>query len=162
MGTLSRCVSPFLATHDPLVGISTATVARNSELESRVVALEQELTALKHIHSATLAAAGGRGGGHNPQTHEVHLFNCHCRRHLTGYLGDFHSLRWAGARPRSKYYTDHTSVIDGDANVFDQSFFRAGERGGHAAGQVLAKGIADYLGSLNELGAVARISFWVS
>jgi hypothetical protein len=52
-------------------------------------------------------------------------------------------------------------VIDGDANVFDQSYFREGERGGYAAGQTLAKGVAEYLTALNGLRLAARISFWV-
>jgi hypothetical protein len=115
---------------------------------------------MKHIHSATLEAAGGRNGGYKQHVPEVCAIS-YTQRQLIALQATFIHCGERRTRRLLKSNTEYAPVIDGDANVFDQTFFRAGERGGYAAGQVLAKGIADYLGSLNELGAVTRISFWV-
>jgi hypothetical protein len=52
-------------------------------------------------------------------------------------------------------------VIDGDSHIFNQTFFRMGERGGAEVGQLLAQGIANYLTKLRHLQLTRGISFWV-
>ncbi|CCM04847.1 uncharacterized protein FIBRA_07040 [Fibroporia radiculosa] len=142
-----------------LLDLSTVTVKRNAELETRVAELEVELAVWKQAHSVVVEAAEREKKAHNAQ---VATFN----RQLSST--DHLKVRQSILQPAA--FRDIRAqnqsplilcVVDGDANVFSSTLIAKGQQGGREAAQELTKGIAEHL-SQEGVQAFGRLSFWVT
>jgi hypothetical protein len=125
-----------------LLNLSTVTVKRNVELESRVADLEVELSVWKQAHSTVLEASEREMKAYNMQLSS-----------LNRQISTMESFR--NQNPLI------LCVVDGDGNIFTQSLLAQGQQGGRQAAQQLTKGIAEYL-SNEDVRLFGRLSFWVS
>ncbi|TCD66944.1 hypothetical protein EIP91_000722 [Steccherinum ochraceum] len=125
-----------------LLDLSTLTVNRNSELETRVSELELELAVWKQAHSTIRDAAEREKKSHNVQ---VATFN----RQIS-------TLSFI----KSQNPLIHCAV-DGNVNLFHSSFLTQGQQGGRKAAQSLTGLIAEYL-SQEDIQVFGRLSFWIT
>ncbi|GBE79330.1 hypothetical protein SCP_0205280 [Sparassis crispa] len=125
-----------------LLDLSTATVKRNGELETRVTELELELSVWKQAHSTVVDLADRDRKAHNAQ-----LATLNRQISSLGILNNLDPLILC--------------VLDGNANIFSQSLLAQGQQGGRQAAQELTKKIAEYL-SQEEVQVFGRLSFWVT
>ncbi|TDL29240.1 hypothetical protein BD410DRAFT_709553 [Rickenella mellea] len=124
--------------------LSSATIQKNIELTTRVSELEEELAVWKQARSATVDTAEREKRVYDDQ---VTLL-----KKRVAVLEAVHS-------PQEDSMI--LCVIDGSGNFFSESFLSAGQQGGRAAAQCLAKGIAQYLHN-EKIQPRGRFSFWVS
>jgi len=125
-----------------LLDLSTVTVKKNAELESRVTELEIELSAWKLAHANILETAEREKRAHNVQlsTFNRQISTLECFKNQSPLI---------------------LCVINGDENVFSRSLMVQGQQGGRQAAQALTKAIAEYLTS-EEIQVFGRLSFWIT
>ncbi|KAJ3550976.1 hypothetical protein NM688_g4956 [Phlebia brevispora] len=125
-----------------LLDLSTATVKRNSDLETRVTELELELSVWKQAHAAVVESAERDKKAHNAQVST-----------LNRQISSLETIK--SQNPLI------LCVIDGEANIFSPSLLAQGQYGGQQAAQQLTKGIAEYL-SQEDVQVFGRLSFWIT
>jgi hypothetical protein len=125
-----------------LLNLSTATVKRNVELETRLADLEVELTVWKQAHATTLEASERQVTAHNVQLSS-----------LNRQISSLESFK--NQSPLI------LCVLDGDGNIFAENLLKLGQQGGRQAAQQFTKGIAQYL-SNEDVHCFGRLSFWVT
>jgi hypothetical protein len=144
---------------DNAVDLANTTKAHNVDLEDRIMQLEHELYLYRKYCDAIPAA--------EPALEKDVRRTSVWHRYFLTVLVDL-KLVLCGmylftGLPEHEHWIQNV-VIDGDVNVFNQSFIRKGEQGGYEAAQTLGKGIADYLHRMAALGCIgipARPAFWV-
>lgn len=122
-----------------LLNLSSATLKRNAELESRVAELEVELAVWKQAHATALEGADREAKA--------------LKGRLAALNGQMDSL------------VNHSllvlCVVDGDACIFNEALLRQGHEGGRQAAQQLTKAVAEYLTREN-VHTLGHLSFWIT
>ncbi|KAJ7591209.1 hypothetical protein C8J56DRAFT_935005 [Mycena floridula] len=128
-----------------LLNLSSTTMQRKSDLETRVNELELELSIWKQAHAVAVEMAE-----RDMRAHNVHIANLN--RQISAL-----DLR----------YGDHKNsplilcVINGDQALFKPEYLAQGEQGGAEAAQHLTKVIAEHL-STEDVHIFGRLSFWIT
>ncbi|GJE84485.1 hypothetical protein PsYK624_005610 [Phanerochaete sordida] len=125
-----------------LLDLSTATVNRNADLESRVAELDLELSVWKQAHATVVESAERDKKAHNAQVTT-----------LNRQISSLETIK--NQNPLI------ICVVDAEANVFSPSLLRQGPAGGRQAAQLATKGIAEYL-SQEGVQVFGRLSFWIT
>ncbi|KAF8558841.1 hypothetical protein OG21DRAFT_1474666 [Imleria badia] len=124
------------------LALSSATIKRNVDLESRLAELEVELAVWKQAHATALEGA---------------------EREAKALKGRLAALNGQVASMESLMSQSLLilCVIDGDACVFTEALLRQGHEGGRQAAQQLTKAVADYLTS-EDIHVLGQLSFWIT
>ncbi|PFH52533.1 hypothetical protein AMATHDRAFT_139552 [Amanita thiersii Skay4041] len=143
MSTYLRSHRVGLPLLDLLLGLSDATVRRNSDLQSRVAELEMELSVWKQAHSAALEESEREAKAHNVQiaalNRQISCLDCFRENQNPLIL----------------------CVINGEEKIFLKELLVQGHLGGRTAAQNLTKAIAEHL-SKEDLHRFGRLSFWIT
>ncbi|EKM59408.1 uncharacterized protein PHACADRAFT_157775 [Phanerochaete carnosa HHB-10118-sp] len=131
-----------------LLDLSTSTVKRNSELESRVAELDLELSVWKQAHATVVESAERDRKAHNAQVTT-----------LNRQISSLETIK--RTPPRQNQNPLIICAIDAEVNVFHPSLLRQGYQGGRQAAQYTTKGIAEYL-SQEGVQVFGRLSFWIT
>ncbi|KAF8803669.1 hypothetical protein BYT27DRAFT_7225624 [Phlegmacium glaucopus] len=126
-----------------LLNLSSVTVRRNTDLESRVAELEVELSVWKQAHSVALEASEREVKAHNVQIAALNrqISNLDCFKTNQNPL--------------------ILCIINGDELVFNRELLNQGYQGGRTAAQQLTQAIAEHL-SKEETQVYGRLSFWIT
>lgn len=125
-----------------LLNLSSATLKRNTELESRVTELEVELAVWKQAHATALEGADREA------------------KALKGRLAALNS-QFTSMESLMNQSLLVLCVVDGDACIFTESLLRQGHDGGRQAAQQLTKVVAEYLTNEN-VHTLGHLSFWIT
>lgn len=160
VGDFSYPASRLVALCGDHADLSSATLKRNTELESRVTELEVELAVWKQAHATALEGADreakalkGRLAAMNNQ--------------FTSMESLMVGLPTTSTRVSSKDSQLKNQsllvlcVVDGDSCIFTESLLRQGHDGGRQAAQQLTKIVAEYLTSEN-VHTLGHLSFWIT
>ncbi|KAH9482825.1 hypothetical protein JR316_0004925 [Psilocybe cubensis] len=126
-----------------LFNLSTSTVRRNTELESRVADLELELSVWKQAHAVAVEA-----NERDTRVHNVQLAALNRQiSNLDGFKNNNNALILC--------------IINGDEFVFNRDLLHQGYQGGRTAAQRLTQAIAEQLAG-EEIHVFGRLSFWIT
>ncbi|KAF9008911.1 hypothetical protein BDQ17DRAFT_1388607 [Cyathus striatus] len=126
-----------------LLNLSSTTVQRNADLESRIAELEIELSVWKQAHAVALEATEREAKAHNVRAAALNRQIAN----LDGFKTNYNPLILC--------------VINGDENIFIGKLLSQGCQGGRTAAQQLTKAIAEHLSS-EEVHVYGRLSFWIT
>ncbi|THH33656.1 hypothetical protein EUX98_g529 [Antrodiella citrinella] len=141
-GEMSKCYYKQAGTCKFIADLSTLTVNRSSDLESRVSELELELAVWKQAHTNVRDAAE-----REKKTHNVQVATLNRQISSLQFIKSQHPLILC--------------AIDGNTHVFRPSYFSQGIQGGRMAAQALTKVIAEYLAQ-EDVQVFGRLSFWIT
>ncbi|KAG6336342.1 hypothetical protein ID866_2737, partial [Astraeus odoratus] len=144
-----------------LLNLSSVTLKRNAELETRVADLEVELAVWKQAHATALEGADreakalkGRLTALNSQmTSMESLMVCRFMCSSVQRYSEYQALQNQSLLV--------LCVIDGDACIFTETLLKQGHEGGRQAAQQLTKAVAEYLTSEN-IHTLGHLSFWIT
>lgn len=146
-----------------LPDLSTATIKRNAELESRIAELDLELSVWKQAHATVVESAERDKKAHNAQaiTLNRQISSLETIKVLLVTLAR-KTAADGGHRPLQQSQNPLIiCVIDAEANLFHAPLLRQGQKGGRQAAQQTTKGIAEYL-SQEGVQVFGRLSFWIT